>query len=52
MHTGNQRVAVEYPASGEIGLPDGMCIDTEDKLWVTCVRGGKIIRWDPVTGMS
>ena len=34
----------------ELGAPDGMTIDTEDKLWVACFGPGKVIRFDPETG--
>uniref|UniRef100_A0A8C5P9A7 Regucalcin n=1 Tax=Leptobrachium leishanense TaxID=445787 RepID=A0A8C5P9A7_9ANUR len=32
------------------GIPDGMCIDAEGKLWVACYNGGRVIRIDPQTG--
>ncbi|NLC85078.1 MAG: SMP-30/gluconolactonase/LRE family protein [Ruminococcaceae bacterium] len=32
------------------GVPDGMCIDTEGKLWVAHFGGGIISRLDPDTG--
>ncbi len=31
----------------ETGYPDGMTIDTEDKLWVALYGGGKVIRINP-----
>lgn len=34
----------------EESIPDGMCIDTEGKLWVACYDGGRVIRLDPETG--
>lgn len=34
----------------EMGRPDGMTVDTEDKLWVACITAGKVIRLDPETG--
>ena len=33
-----------------MGFPDGMTIDTEGKLWVSCYLGGKVVRFDPETG--
>lgn len=50
--TGNQRVVVDF-GEGTIptlGYPDGMCIDTEDKIWVACYGAAKIVRFDPTTG--
>lgn len=35
---------------GSLGLPDGMTIDTEGKLWVACYGEGKLARIDPETG--
>lgn len=49
---GNQRVVVDF-GEGTIptlGYPDGMCIDTEDKIWVACYGAAKIVRFDPTTG--
>lgn len=34
----------------EAGLPDGMTIDTENKLWIALYNGSKVIRVDPVSG--
>lgn len=34
----------------DMGIPDGMTIDTEDKLWVACFFGGRVLRVDPETG--
>lgn len=48
----NQRVVVDF-GEGTIptlGYPDGMCIDTEDKIWVACYGAAKIVRFDPTTG--
>lgn len=28
-----------------------MTIDTEDKLWVACYSVGKVVRFDPTTGI-
>jgi len=44
----NERVAVSIPES--MGVPDGMTIDSEDKLWVAQWGGHRVGRWDPLTG--
>ena len=44
----NQRVAFTFPE--ELGFPDGMTIDTDDKLWIAGWGNGKLSRWDPVKG--
>ena len=46
--TSNQRVAFEIPESA--GYPDGMTIDTQDKLWIAHFGGSAVRRWDPNTG--
>ncbi|WPR74502.1 SMP-30/gluconolactonase/LRE family protein [Algoriphagus sp. NG3] len=51
LETGNirfERVAVEIPE--ELGMPDGMCIDQEGKLWVGHYGGGGVHCWDPESG--
>ncbi|NXR08833.1 RGN protein, partial [Semnornis frantzii] len=45
---GNRRSM--YKLEKEESIPDGMCIDTEGKLWVACYDGGRVIRLDPETG--
>jgi sugar lactone lactonase YvrE len=44
----NLRTVLTIPEGG--GFPDGMTIDSEDKLWVALWDGWKIIRVDPDTG--
>ena len=44
----NRRVVITIP-EGE-GFPDGMTIDTEDKLWIAHWDGWQVSRWDPDTG--
>lgn len=46
----NQKVIVDFKALGTLGLPDGMTVDTEDKIWVACYDGAKVVRFDPDTG--
>ena len=51
----NRRVVVDYGDKDTIptlGYPDGMTIDTEDKIWVACVTASKVVRFDPLTGMT
>ena len=44
----NERVVVEvFP---EMGFPDGMAIDSEDKLWVGLWNGNAVARFDPESG--
>lgn len=44
----NGRTAVVIP--DQLGFPDGMAIDAEDKLWVGMWNGDAIVRFDPLTG--
>ncbi|KAG8586692.1 hypothetical protein GDO81_005453 [Engystomops pustulosus] len=39
-----------YKLQQDEGIPDGMCIDAEGKLWVACYSGGRVIRIDPQSG--
>ena len=46
----NQKVAIDYSTSNELGLPDGLCVDSEGMLWVASPNGkAGITRWDPNT---
>ncbi len=38
--------------SDDIGFPDGMTIDREDKLWVAIYGGGRVLRIDPESGKT
>ncbi|ELU03646.1 hypothetical protein CAPTEDRAFT_91279 [Capitella teleta] len=48
----NRRTCVDFGniTDSDLGIPDGMCIDTEEKLWVACFNGSKVVRFDPITG--
>jgi sugar lactone lactonase YvrE len=46
----NKRTACTVP-DGQ-GLPDGMTIDAEGKLWVAHWGGSQVTRWDPDTGQQ
>lgn len=48
-HIGNRRV-VCHIQEGE-GIPDGMTLDAEGRLWVACYDGGRVINIDPATGV-
>ena len=48
----NARIAIDTEALGFDSSPDGMTIDTEDKLWVAFCHGGCVARFDPVAGTS
>jgi len=43
----NRRIAVDIKIDG---FPDGMIIDSEDKLWTALWGGSAVARWDPETG--
>ncbi len=46
----NPRVAVDTAAVA--GVPDGMTIDTEGRLWVAFCHGGAVVAFDPATGQA
>ncbi|CAG5126286.1 unnamed protein product [Candidula unifasciata] len=50
----NQRTVVEFEPGTEstYGLPDGMCIDNEGKIWVACFSASRVYRFDPETGKT
>ncbi|KAL8592041.1 hypothetical protein ACOMHN_060534 [Nucella lapillus] len=50
----NKRTAVEFPPDtlSTYGLPDGMTIDTDGKLWVACFGAGAVYKFDPETGKT
>ena len=43
----NERVIIEVPE--EVGMPDGMAIDSEGMLWVAHYGGSCVSRWNPST---
>ncbi|XP_078683907.1 regucalcin-like [Branchiostoma floridae x Branchiostoma belcheri] len=45
----NRRPVVTFKEEVD-GIPDGMCIDTEGKLWVAMFNTGQVIQVDPNTG--
>ncbi len=42
------RVVITVPA--EMGMPDGMTVDSQGKLWVCLWGGSRVTRWDPLDG--
>ena len=47
----NQRVFIDYAKDDALGNPDGMCTDTEGRLWIASFGSNTGINcWDPDTG--
>ena len=46
----NQRPVVDFAEDDALGFPDGMCTDSEGRLWVAGFFGTGISCWDPATG--
>lgn len=44
----NQEVLLDY-CQDDIGIPDGMTIDTKGRLWVASYFGQRVTCWDPQT---
>ncbi|MDZ7720963.1 MAG: SMP-30/gluconolactonase/LRE family protein [Balneolaceae bacterium] len=42
--------SVIYEFDEELGYPDGMTIDSDDKLWIALYAGGKVIQINPKNG--
>lgn len=38
----NRCTAFDFKPDGLEGIPDGMTIDTEGKIWVACFGGSKV----------
>lgn len=48
----NRRVFIDFvatPGFQNIGLPDGMTMDVNDKIWMACFGHGAVIQIDPET---
>ncbi len=43
-------VSIDTAAAGYGSSPDGMTIDTEDKVWIAFCHGGCVVRFDPESG--
>ena len=46
----NQRVLIDYAQDRTLGFPDGMCTDSQGRLWVAGFLGKSVVCWDPITG--
>lgn len=46
----NRIVVFDFEEHNIEGAPDGLTIDSEDKLWVAAIHGYTIVRFDPNTG--
>ena len=46
----DKKVIIDYTIDKSLGLPDGMCVDSQGKLWIASFDGGCVTRWDPDTG--
>jgi sugar lactone lactonase YvrE len=44
----NERTA--WDTSAQAGVPDGMTIDDQDRLWIAFCHGGKVVCWNPASG--
>ena len=44
----NRRVAFEIPK--EFGIPDGMALDPDGRLWVACWGGSRVVAFDTQSG--
>ena len=38
----NKRVAIDYALDDQLGFPDGMSIDSNDRLWIASYVGGRV----------
>ncbi|MFV0505125.1 MAG: SMP-30/gluconolactonase/LRE family protein [Bacteroidales bacterium] len=43
-----RRIAIKVPQ--ELGVPDGMSIDSADMLWIAHWGGKAVVQWNPLTG--
>ncbi len=49
-NTQDSRVVVQIPK--DVGVPDGMTIDSEGRLWVALGEAGAVACYDPTTGQQ
>ncbi|XP_046389173.1 regucalcin [Ischnura elegans] len=50
LDTASRRTVFDFQKNGIKGVPDGLTMDTEGKLWVACFNGYQVIRIDPANG--
>ena len=47
----NQQVIIDYEEHSSLLIPDGMCTDTDGRLWIASFGGSSGINsWEPETG--
>lgn len=49
----NRQVAIDFaklPEQDKLGVPDGLTIDADGRLWVACFFGSRVLCLDPSTG--
>ena len=51
-HVRNREVFIDYAQDDALALPDGMCTDSKDRLWVASFGGERVTCWDPETKKS
>lgn len=50
INTGNIEFDKDILLIKDGGMPDGICVDTDDMLWVAQWGGSKVAKWNPYTG--
>ena len=45
----NQRVCIDFAKDDSLGLPDGMCVDTQGRAWIAGFFGQAVTCWDTNT---
>uniref|UniRef100_A0A1I8HVN6 SGL domain-containing protein n=1 Tax=Macrostomum lignano TaxID=282301 RepID=A0A1I8HVN6_9PLAT len=49
----NRRVAIDFsklPEQEKLGVPDGLAVDADGRLWVACFFGSRVLCLDPQSG--
>ena len=52
--TANERTVLSFGGEDTmqmLGFPDGMTIDNDGNIWVACFFAGRVIRFEPETGI-